>query len=224
MEMIMNNVDGKTIFSAGSYGLFFIIAAVIVGLGLYLIFLAAQSLLKAKEANRFPTAAFVVSVLAGVVISIPVYPLTLLAATNDLVVEAEDQMIEFTLNMIRITSRGFTLYKLADGSLPTNPDATPTPLYKQDGTPVYATETAVPPEPTATPDLGVYAGETAVPTLPAATATATWTVLNLDEGPPTPTMDIAELTTRNAEQIISAPPTLNPDTWNILTPVATPVR
>lgn len=233
----MNGVDGKTIFSAGSYGLFFIIGAIILGLGLYLIFLAAQSMLKAREANRFPTAAFVIAVLAGVLIALPIYPLALLQATNDLIAESEMELVEFVENMARITSRGFTLYQVADGMNPApDPDATPTPLFIQDGTPVFPTAGPLPDpaEPTATPDMGVSVGGTAVPTvtgvwptLPPG-ATATWPVLNPSEGPHTATPDIAALATQNAAVVTAnqtkAAPTLNPETWNVLTPVATPVR
>lgn len=209
----MNNVDGKTIFSAGSYGFFFILGAIVLGLGIYLIFLAAQSMLKAREANRFPTAAFVISVLAGVLISLPVYPLALLQATNDLVAESESELVEFVDNMVRLTSRGFTLYKLADTGEP-DPDATPTPLYVQDSTPVFPT--AGPPEETAVPTVtGIW------PTLATEETATPYPALNPSDGPPTPTRDIAALATQNAAQVTAAPPTLDPETWNWQTPPAT---
>jgi len=212
-------MDVKLI-NAGGYGLFFLIAAAIVGVGLFLLFLGARSGLQARNnSDRVPTLAYVATVLGALLIAIPAYPVALLRSTTDLMVESEDEMVRFTNTMVGIAQRGFALYKdgLDETPEPPDPDATPTPLYVQDETPVHESPTAVPGNETAVPTVtGVW------PTL-GADATPTWTVLNPSEGPPTPTVDIVVLATQNAARVTAAP-TLDPETWNPQTPVATPVR
>lgn len=223
-------MDGKLIFSAGSYGLFFAIAFSIVGIGAYLVLSAAISAFRARNnAERVPTGVYIGSILGLVLILLPIYPLALLRSTNDMLVDSEPEMYEFVANMVRITNRGFNLYK---ETLPTaTPDmSTPTPAYTMDGTPFYATDTPPAPVETAVPTATPEQVTKAPPTVtgvwstlePEETATAP--VLNPDEGPPTATIDpIVARATENAARV-TAVPTLNPDTWNPQTPAATPVR
>lgn len=228
-------MDGKQIVSLVGYNTFFLMSASIMGVGLFLLILGTRSGLAARNnSDRVPTLAYIATVLGGLLILIPIYPLALLRSTTDLVVSSEEEMVRFTQTMIGITQRGYSLYwdSLTQTPQAADPDATPTPLYTQDGTPYWELPTAVPIEPTTTPtptvDIGVYAGETAVPTVtgvwPTLEATAAWPVLNPNEGPPTPTFDIVELATQNAAAVVTAAPTLDPEKWNPQTPVATPVR
>lgn len=217
-------MDGKVIFNAGSYGLFFAFAIAIVLIGLYLLLSGAISAFRARNnAERVPTAVYIGSVLGLILVLIPIYPLELLRSTNELLASSEDEMYEFVGNMVRITSKGFTMYKDTLPAPTPDPLATPTPLYTQDGTPVYATETSDAP-PTATAETAVQPTVTGVwPTLPPAlTADPQMTPVN-SEMVPTPTIDIVSLATRNADSVVAAP-TMDMNTWNILTPPPTPAR
>jgi len=195
-----NVMDGKLILATGANWLFFVVALVLIGMGLYLIFLAAQSMLKARQEHRLPVAAFAISVLAGVVFSIPVYPVLIIQQTNIMLEDAEPEIFKFVDSMNRIMQRGFAVADNApEVTITTIPTTSPEP------------ETAPSPTPTVTP-------------YPILTIDPLITPINSEA--PTPTVDVAAQATQNAARMATqnAPATLDPALWNPQTPPPTPAQ
>lgn len=200
-------MDIKEVLAAGGNGVTFTTAMVVFTGAIWLVFLGAQSVMRAPASQKVFVASFVAATLFGTAAAIAVFPKYALQSINRALTDSQAEMMALSENVRSIIVTGYTAYQTEGGGITVTAETVKTviPTPGETGTPITITPEATP---TATP-------------FPINTIDPLQTPINA-EMVMTATPDVAAIATRNAE-MITAVPTLDPTTWNPKTPAATPV-